>query len=186
MLNELFASGTLNLVYIGIVLLSFLYALITLLGAEIGDAFDLGLDVDSDTGIDFINISPFAMAMFGTTFGLVGLITRLWFEMDAIPSIIWAAVLGLVIGGAAQAFFIYVLSPSRSSHYNLSADAIGREAEVITTIPAGGVGEIAFNNVSGRVKLGARATDNQAIPFGTVVIIKRVVGRVAFVHPVLE
>lgn len=186
MLDELFASGTLNLVYAGIVLLSFLYALVTLLGAEIGDAFDFGMDVDADTGIDFISISPFALAMFGTTFGLVGLITRLWLEMDPIPSIIWSALLGIVIGGVAQAFFIYVLSPSRSSHFNLIADAIGREAEVITTIPAGGVGEIAFNNVSGRVKLGARATGDQAIPYGSIVVIKRVVGRVAFVNPVVE
>ncbi len=186
MLNELLNSGTLNLVYAGILLLSFLYALISLLGAEIGDAFDFGVDVDADTGIDFINISPFALAMFGTTFGLVGLITRLWLEMDPIPSVIWSAAVGLVFGALAQAFFIYVLSPSRSSHFNLSADAIGREAEVITTIPAGGVGEIAFNNVSGRVKLGARATDGQAIPFGSIVTIKRVVGRVAFVQSVAE
>jgi hypothetical protein len=186
MLNDLLNFGTLNLVYAGVVLLSFLYALITLLGAEIGDAFDFGMDVDADTGIDFINISPFALAMFGTTFGLAGLITRLWMEMDTIPSVIWSAVVGLLFGALAQAFFIYVLSPSRSSHYNLSADAIGREAEVITTIPEGGVGEIAFNNVSGRVKLGARATDGQPIPFGSVVLIKRVVGRVAFVHRVIE
>jgi hypothetical protein len=186
MFDELFASGTLNLVYIGIVILSFLYALITLLGAEIGDAFDFGADVDADTGIDFINISPFALAMFGTTFGLVGLITRLWLEMDAVPSIIWSTILGALIGGAAQAFFIYVLSPSRSSHFNLTTDAIGREAEVITTIPAGGVGEIAFNNVSGRVKLGARAAGDKSIPYGSVVIVKRVVGRVAFVDPVVE
>jgi hypothetical protein len=186
MLDELFASGTLNLVYAGIVVISFLYALVSLLGAEVGDALDFDLDVDTDTGVDFTSISPFSLAMFGTTFGLVGLITRLWLDMNAIPSILWSAGLGLVIGGLAQALFIYVLSPSRSSHFNLTDDAIGREAEVITTIPAGGVGEIAFNNVSGRVKLGARAADGQAIPYGTVVVVRRIVGRVAFVHPSAE
>jgi hypothetical protein len=179
--DELFASGTLNLVYVAIVAISFIFALISLLGAEVGDALDFDLDVDGDTDFDFVNVSPFALATFGAAFGLVGLITRLWFDMAPIPSILWAAGLGALLGGLAQVLFIYVLSPSKSSHYSLQADAIGREAEVITTIPGKGLGEIAFNNVSGRVKLGARSVSGEEIPYGDVVIIKRIVGRVAFV-----
>lgn len=184
MLDELIASGTLNLVYAGILLVSFFFALLSFIGAEIGDAFDFDFDVDGDGGFDFINISPFALAMFGATFGLSGLITRIWLEMDVTPSILWSAGLGLVIGALAQAFFLYVLSPSKSSHYSLQEDAIGREAEVIITIPSSGLGEIAFNNVSGRVKLGARSMSGKEIPTGDVVIIKRIVGRVAFVQTV--
>lgn len=184
MLDEVITSGTLNLVYAGIVVFSFLFALVNLLGAEIGDALDFDLDVDGDTGVDFISVSPFALAMFGTAFGLVGLITRVWFEMEPIPSLLWAVGLGAVIGGAAQAVFIYVLSPTRSSHYRLRDDAIGREAEVITTIPAEGLGEIAFTNVSGRVKLGARSSTREPIAYGDLVIIEKIVGRVALVHPV--
>lgn len=183
MIGELIASGTLNLVYAGIVVVGFLFALINLVGAEIGDALDFDLDLDGDTGVDFISVSPFSLAMFGTAFGLVGLITRVWFEMDPIPSLVWAVVLGALIGGAAQAFFLYVLSPTRSSHYRLQDNAIDREAEVITTIPADGLGEIAFNNVSGRVKLGARSVTGESIPTGNVVVIEKIVGRVAFVHP---
>jgi len=184
MLEELFASGTLNLVYAGILLMSFFFALLSFIGAEIGEAFDFDFDVDGDGGIDFINISPFALAMFGATFGLAGLITRIWLEMDVTPSILWSAGLGLIIGAVAQAFFLYVLSPSKSSHYSLQEDAIGREAEVIITIPSSGLGEVAFNNVSGRVKLGARSVSGEEIPSGDVVIIKRIVGRVAFVQSV--
>ena len=184
MLEELFASGTLNLVYAGILLVSFFFALLSFIGAEIGEAIDFDFDVDGDGGLDFINISPFALAMFGATFGLAGLITRIWLEMDVTPSILWSAGLGLIIGALAQVFFLYVLSPSKSSHYNLQEDAIGREAEVIITIPSSGLGEIAFNNVSGRVKLGARSVSGKEIPSGDVVIIKRIVGRVAFVQTV--
>lgn len=184
MLEELFASGTLNLVYAIIMGISFLFALLSLVGAEIGEALDFDLDVDTDADIDFVNISPFALALFGATFGLVGLITRIWLEMEAIPSVLWATVLGLLLGAAGQAFFIYVLSPSKSSHYTLQVDAIGREAEVITSIPAKGLGEIAFNNVSGRVKLGARSTTGEPIPYGDIVVIKRIVGRVALVQPI--
>jgi len=181
---QLFASGTLNLVYAGILLLSFFFALLSFIGAEIGEAFDFDFDVDGEGGIDFISISPFALAMFGATFGLAGLITRIWLDMDVTPSILWSAGLGLIIGALAQAFFLYVLSPSKSSHYSLQEDAIGREAEVIITIPSSGLGEIAFNNVSGRVKLGARSVSGKEIPSGDVVIIKRIVGRVAFVQSV--
>lgn len=184
MLEELFASGTLNLVYAGILLVSFFFALLSFIGAEIGEAFDFDFDVDGEGGIDFINISPFALAMFGATFGLAGLITRIWLDMDVTPSILWSAGLGLIIGALAQAFFLYVLSPSKSSHYRLQDDAIGREAEVIITIPSNGLGEVAFNNVSGRVKLGARSSSGKEIPSGDVVIIKRIVGRVAFVQRV--
>lgn len=181
MLDEIFASGTLNLVYAGIVIISFLFALVSLLGAEIGESLDVALDVDGDSGFDFISVSPFSLAMFGTAFGMVGLITRVWYEMEPIPSLLWATGLGFVIGAVAQALFLYVLSPSRSSHYSLQTDALAREAEVITSIPEGGLGEIAFNNVSGRVKLAARSSDGEKISYGEVVVIKRIVGRVAYV-----
>lgn len=184
MLEELFASGVLNLVYAAIALISFLYALIALIGAEVGDALDFDMDVDGDSGVDFISVSPFALAMFGSTFGLVGLITRLWLNMDIVPSVLWSLGAGVLVGGLSQAFFIYVLSPSKSSHYSLQKDAVGREAEVITTIPGSGLGEIAFNNVSGRIKLGARSTTGKQIGYGDVVVIERIVGRVAFVRPV--
>lgn len=186
MLEEIFASGTLNLVYAGIVVVSFLFALLSLLGAELGETLDVALDVDGDSGFDFISVSPFSLAMFGTAFGMVGLITRVWYDMEPIPSLLWAVGLGFAIGAVAQAFFIYVLSPSPSSHYRLENDAIGRDAEVITTIPQGGLGEIAFNNVSGRVKLAARSSAGEAIPYGEVVVIKRIVGRVAYVQRVEE
>ena len=188
MLQEFLASGTLNIVYAGVVLTSFVFAVVTLLGAEFGDAldFDLDLDADADAGLDFISVSPFALAMFGAAFGLTGLITRLWLEMDTIPSILWAVGAGILIGGVAQAFFIYVLSPSKSSHYNLADDAIGREAEVIITIPGNGMGQVAFDNVSGRVTLGARGSANKQIKRGTIVIIEKITGRVAIVRPIEE
>jgi hypothetical protein len=186
MLKEFLASGTLNLVYAGVVLTSFVFALITLLGAEFGDALDLGFDadVDADTGFDFISVSPFALAIFGAAFGMTGLIARLWLEMEAIPSILWAVVVGIVVGGLAQVFFIYVLSPSKSSHFSLADDAVGREVEVITTVPGSGLGEIAYDNVSGRVKLGARSATGKQIKRGAIVLIERVTGRVAMVRPV--
>lgn len=186
MLREFLASGTLNIVYAGVVLTSFIFAVITLLGAEIGDAldFDFDVDADADTDFDFISVSPFALAMFGAAFGMTGLVTRLWLEMEAVPSILWAAGVGIVVGGAAQAFFIYVLSPSRSSHFSLADDAIGREVQVIITIPGNGLGEVAYDSVGGRIKLGARSATGKQVKRGQTVKIERITGRVAVVSPV--
>lgn len=184
MIQELLASGTLNIVYASAVLVSFVFAVITLLGAEAGDAFDLDIDIDADAdgGFDFVSISPFSLAMFGATFGLTGLVTRLWLEMEVIPSILWAAGIGIIVGIAAQVLFIYVLSPSKSSHFRLADDATGREAEVIITIPANGRGSIAFDNVSGRMTLGARSSTGKQIKRGEFVTIERIIGRIAVVQ----
>ena len=182
MLEELFSSGALTLIYAVILLISFVFAVMSLVGADFGDAMDVGLDADVDADMSFISLSPFVLAMFGAAFGLTGLITRLYLDMAPLPSILWATAVGLVGGILAQILFLYVLSPSKSSHYSLQDDAKGREAEVIITIPADGVGTIAFDNVSGRVTLGARSAANEEIKRGAFVTIERITGRVAVVR----
>lgn len=180
MIQEFLSSGALNILYVVVLFISFIFAVLSLLGSDGAD-----LDVDVDTGdVDFLSLSPLALATFGAVFGLTGLITHTWLEMGAFPSILWATVAGLIFGVAAQAFFIYVLSPSKSSHYSLADDAVGREAQVIVTVPPEGLGTIAFDNVSGRVTLGARSATGKAIHNGETVQIERINGRVAFVRPV--
>jgi hypothetical protein len=185
-MSEILQFDALNLIYAAIVLISFVFALLTLIGAGVGEVLDFSGDVDADSGMDFISISPFALAMFGAAFGVTGLLTRLWLEMEAIPTILWSLGTGLVIGFVAQAIFIYVLSPSKTSHFNLAADATGRQAEVVITVPTAGLGQIAYDNISGHVTLGARSASGQTIPRGAVVAIERVIGRVAVVHPIEE
>jgi len=184
MFEDFFSSGALNFVYAAAVIVSFVFAIVTLLGAEFGDALDFDADVDADSGVDFLSISPFGLAMFGAAFGLTGLITRLWFDMNAGPSLVWAVLVGLGVGVLAQALFLYVFSPSKSSHYSLAADAVGRDAQVIVTVPNEGLGKIAFDNVSGRVTLGARSVTGKQIVNGEAVRIEQVTGRVALVRPV--
>ncbi len=104
--------------------------------------------------------------------------------MAAGPSLFWAIIIGLAIGILAQLLFLYVFSPSKSSHYSLSADAVGRDAQVIITVPNEGLGKIAFDNVSGRVTLGARSATGKQIVSGEAVRIEKINGRVALVRPV--
>lgn len=172
----------LDIVYAVIVVISFIFAFLSLIGAGLDQVFDFDLDAEGEGPFDLIGISPFSAAVFGSAFGLTGLITHIWLEMEPIPSILWATGVGLVLGGMAQAVFLYVLSPSKSSHFSLERDAIGREAEVTVAIPSEGLGQIAYTNISGRVKLGARSGTGKEIRGGNLVIIKKIVGRVAIVE----
>ncbi len=183
---EILGFSALNCVYALVALVSFLFAVMSLIGTEFGDVLDVAgdVDVDADAGGGFANVSPFALAVFGATFGLVGLITSVWAEMSPIPSILISTAAGMLVGGLAHVLFLYVLSPSKSSHFSLQEDAIGREAEVTISIPANGKGKIAYNNVSGRVTLGARSATGQKISTGQTVIIMKVTGRSAMVQTV--
>ena len=174
----------LDIVYAVIVILSFIFAFLSLIGAGIDQLIDFDIGTDGEGPFELVGISPFSAATFGSAFGLTGLITHLWMEMDTIPSILWATGVGLLFGGLAQVFFLYVLSPSKSSHFSLERDAIGKEAEVIVAIPTEGLGQIAYTNVGGRQKLGARTGTGKEIPSGTVVVIKKIVGRVAIVETI--
>jgi hypothetical protein len=188
MVQEFFSSGALNFIYAVAVFISFIFTVMMLLGAGIGDAFDFDFDADvdgaagADADFDFLSISPFALAMFGAAFGVTGLITRIAWDMGAAASLFWATLAGLVIGTLAQLLFLYVLSPSKSSHYSLADVAVGRDAEVIITIPAEGLGTVAFDTLSGRVTLGARAKMGKKIAKGQTVTIDKVTGRVAVVR----
>lgn len=178
--------SALNAVYGIVLLISFIFAIISLLGAEFGDSVDIDSDIDGDSDLGFVNISPFALAMFGAAFGVTGLITSVALGMNPLPSLLISFVVGLVIGIAGQVLFLKVFSPTKSSHYSLAEDAVGRNAQVILTVPADGVGKITFDNVSGRVTLGARSTTGKAIQTGDPVRIDDVTGRVALVRPLLD
>jgi hypothetical protein len=68
----------------------------------------------------------------------------------------------------------------------LADDAVGRQAEVVITVPHDGLGQIAYDNVSGHITLGARSVSGHPIPRGSIVTIERVNGRVAVVRPAEE
>ena len=179
---DFFSSSALDFVYAGIVVISFIFALLSLVGLGIGEVLDFDVDSDADGFFD-VGVSPFSLAVFGSAFGITGLITHLWLEMETIPSILWATGIGLLFGGLAQVFFLYILSPSKSSHFSLEEEAIGREAEVIISIPDDGLGKIAFRNVGGRITLGARSATGEPISTGKLVTIEKIVGRAALVRP---
>jgi membrane protein implicated in regulation of membrane protease activity len=197
-LNDLFDNNLLNLIYAGSLFIGVIYAFFLMFFHGIGDALgdlDFNMDLDHpDLGdIDLIHVegaheatgvSMLAVASFVSSFGAFGLIAVTLFGAGTVASLIMALFGGLVLGIAAQVFFLYILSPTISSEIR-QTKLIGIVAEITTPIPANGVGQIAFVAEGSRITYSARATDaTEAVPRGTPVRIERIVGGMAYVSTI--
>jgi len=144
------------------------------IGAELGD---------SSHAVKIPSLSPVTIASFITAFGAFGLIGLGLFNTSAKISLVWAAGGGLVVAIIAHfAFGYFLIAPQGSSEVQLK-DVIGLTAEVITPIPADSVGEIAFVAQGGRITYTAKSEDGTAIGRGETVVIRKIVGGIAVVHP---
>jgi membrane protein implicated in regulation of membrane protease activity len=180
--------GLLNLVYIVLLVIGFIYALFLLLGQGIGE-LDLP-DLDFDAGdvpsfdhgeVGLPSISPMSISSFITAFGAFGLISSQLFGASAGTSLFFAGGGGLAVGGIAQLIFIYVFSPQTSS-LRRQQDIVGSTAEVITPIPDGGVGQIALVSRGARVTYSARTKSGSTFNQGDLVRVVELVGSVTFVE----
>ncbi len=203
-INDLFEGHPLNLLYGIALMIGAMFSAFLLFFHEMGDLlgtlhFDLHLDHDLAGGAHDLNglhgadahnaheattVSTLAIASFISAFGGLGLISVTLFDAGPIPSLLAALGGGLIVGIAAQLFFLYILSPTISSEIKQTR-LIGMVAEIITPIPANGVGQIAFVAKGSRVTYSARATDEQSlVERGTAVRIERIVGGMAYVSPI--
>jgi hypothetical protein len=204
-ISDIFSDNPLNVIYGAALLIGVVYAVFLLFFHGIGDALgDLGLDLHMDVGgghvdlghlghIDFhgdtgaheaTGVSTLAIASFISSFGAFGLIAVTLFDAGAITSLLAALFGGVVIGIAAQIFFLYILSPTISSEIR-QTKLIGQVAEIITPIPANGIGQVAFVAQGSRVTYSARATDTAAaVERGTPVRIERIVGGMVYVSKI--
>jgi len=203
-------GDTINCFYFALVAIGLIYTVISLIGADFDTDVDVGgpdfdfhigeFDVagihvpDVDIGVDapdvdvggameFPSISPFTFASFMTGFGAAGIAANLAFNVSAVASLLWAALGGLVVGGAMQFFFAGVLLKSQGSSEVRPSQLAGTPAEVTVPIPQGSNGQIAFVAQGRRVTYVARAEGDAAIPRGAQVEIVRIVGGTAVVRP---
>jgi hypothetical protein len=150
-------------------------------GHDIG-VHDVGVhDLGHDTA-EAVGISTLAIASAISAFGAFGIASRALFHLSDGVSLLVALAGGLVIGGLAQAFFIYILVPTATTTFKADS-LIGHSAEVITAIPEDKLGQIALVASGSRVTFGARASDGSAVERGTTVTIEKIVGGVAYVSP---
>lgn len=196
--NDVFGDNPLNIIYAGALFIGVVYSAFLLFFQGIGDVlgdldFDMDMDVDVDMDLDAdldldsdgaheaVGVSTLAIASFISAFGAFGLIAVTLFDAGTIASFVAALFGGIVVGIAAQVFFLYILSPTISSEVRQTM-LIGQVAEITTPIPANGVGQIAFVAQGSRVTYTARASDEQTMfTRGTPVRIERLVGGIAYV-----
>ena len=182
--------------FLYVFLFGLIFTIISLIiGAGDGSDLDVGgdaaLDLDAggdSSGADFdgpgvFNL-PTLMAFF-TWFGGIGyLFTRTW-DLGvwlAVP----AAFAGGIFGGAvmfllmARLLWPMMSKPMSSVEYKLP----GTPARVVSSIRAGGVGEIVYTKRGNRFTAGARAVDDQPVTKGANVVIIRYERGMAYVQPV--
>ncbi|GIV80684.1 MAG: hypothetical protein KatS3mg051_0038 [Anaerolineae bacterium] len=193
-LSDFFGENPLYIVYAAALFIGLIYAVFLIFFHGIGDALgdlDLDLHADLDTGdLDLISadgaaeatgVSMLAVASFVSSFGAFGLIAATLLGAGSVISFVVALAGGLLIGIAAQVFFLYILSPTISSEVHQTR-LIGQVAEITTPIPPNGVGQIAFVAQGSRITYSARATDEtRTLERGTPVRIERIVGGMAYV-----
>jgi membrane-bound ClpP family serine protease len=171
--------------------------LFALISAFAGHAFGHGLDHAGDvgtaghaeagydhSGIPGISVfSPTVLGCFVTAFGAAGLV----FSHISMTKSVWvsaplSAVVGVLIAFAAFLLFNWIFRQTQSSSESRMGSLLGQTASIITPIPAGGVGEIAYVQGGSRYTAPARTESGAPIGAGKPVRIHRIVGTQYFVE----
>jgi hypothetical protein len=126
----------------------------------------------------------YSLGLGTAVFGGVGLLALLVFSASPPGSLWWALGAGVVVGAVAALILIVLPGRQRIEDVALAIDADGREARVVIDIPAGGVGEVAYQDGAGAINLGARSASGEPVARHSRVRIVRVAGRVAVVEPI--
>lgn len=140
----------------------------------------------NDTGMPGLSpFSPTTICSFLTAFGGFGLIFN---EIQATHSV-WislplALVGGLLIAALVFTLFNFVFHHTQGSSESIVASLVGRTATVITPIPTGGVGEIAYVQAGSRYTAPAREQSGAPVATGQTVMITRIADSQFFVSPV--
>lgn len=148
-------------------------------------SFDHG-GADGHSGSDSADapspFNPLVISSAITAFGAVGLIARTGFGMADILSTVVALGFAGVIGALIFFGIVKFMYGSQSNSVFSLNDLIDTEAEVITPIPAVGMGEIVYVANGIRYNLSARSSDGEDIARGATVIIRDVTGNAANVQ----
>jgi hypothetical protein len=176
---------SLGVLYVVLLALGFAYALFA---GVMGWFSDLGGgDVHLDAGghLDIGHPHPISgttIATFVTGFGGGGVVAHYFLEWPPLGSLAAALGSGLVVAAAAFGVLELIFSQTQAGSEFAVEETVGREAEVITAIPAGSVGEVAYVARGQRESGPARATDGAAIAKGTLVVIDKVLGSTLYVR----
>jgi membrane protein implicated in regulation of membrane protease activity len=166
----------LTLTYIILAVAGCGYVLVAL---ALGQVFDDAGAADGE--FHFPLLSPSGLATLAGSLGAFGLIAKYGLTLTDGISLIVALPLALIFSYAATYAAWRVLVGSSTTSTIAAADLAGAEAEVITPIPLGGVGEAAAFVSGQRYTAPAREVDGLAVPRGAVVAVVRLAGSTLYV-----
>ena len=129
-------------------------------------------------------VSPVTISMFITSFGATGLALAKIAHLPVAIHLPSATVSGFVVAIAVFAVFVKILRSTQASSAPEGGDAVGIEAEVITHIPAQGLGEIAYTQRESRLNATAKTVDGKELPQGAKVKIVQIAGNTFIVDKV--
>ena len=168
----------------------YLYGLIiggvlTLLYMLFGDVFDL-IDGIGDIAPDSILNPPVILSFIAVLSG-AGYIFELRNSFDHLTNFILAALISLIIVSIIHFFILVPLAKSEQSTATSIVDFIGKEGEVIITIPAHGIGEVLIKSRLGSTGNIAKCVSNTEIIQGTFISVVEIdQDGVLIVEPILE
>lgn len=174
---------TIGTLYAALFGLGVVYALLSSVFGWLAD-HDFGtLHVDAAGHVDQPHpVSGTVLATFITGFGGGGVVAHYLLDWALLPGLGAATATGLALAGAAFAILEMIFSRTQAGAEFRTAEAVGRSAEVITSIPEGGIGEIAFLLRGQRQIAGARSADGRRIAKGEAVTIEQMMGATAQVR----
>ena len=145
---------------------------------------DFGHHNGGSAGVHLSPVSPITIAMFITSFGGMGFILQQIPGRSLLFSLPLALASGLVIAGAAFYLLYKIFSATQVSSNYTRESVLDMEAEVITPIPAKGVGEIAYTAQGSRFSAPARSENQEAIPKHAIVRMTKVAGSIFYVREI--
>jgi membrane protein implicated in regulation of membrane protease activity len=163
------------LIYGAIAAFGFLFLVVMLIVGDLfgGDHEVGGHDAHFEHGGDAGGPSIFSariMAAFITAFGVGGVVGRYYNLSHPAASGVGVAA-GIVLAGVVYQFAKLLHSQQASSEVQMPA-LVGRSGEVSVAIPKGGVGQVTLTYGGERSEHLARSEDGQAVPRGSLVVIR--------------
>lgn len=171
-------------------------------GADLGADLDLGAHADfgsdghghamvhADAGGTHVSFPWFSPAVIGSFFGAFGAGGLIALEVFGISSLVGQLAVafgsGALLGGLAGFIIQRVIKAAESTSHVRTSDLVFSEGEVITEIPAEGVGEIAVSAGGSRMTFPARSESGRPIRRLAQVEVTRVVGGTLYVEEHIE
>lgn len=151
-------------------------------GHDLGGAADVSAPGHEMPGASVLN--TLTVLVFIAFFGLAGLFAVWVMHLPPLASFAFALPVGLISAAAEFVLYVKIFVKAQGSSEATMQEILGCEAEVITSIPAGHMGEIAYVIKGSRYNAPATSADKEELPRGTRVRVVNTQGGVMVVRAI--